>query len=161
MPRTLSSVLVVAAACALVPAATAGPPQLQARRHLNFGNAPVQSSAEFRATLTNRGRSSIHIFGIGVSSTTGSFTIGPTNNCTGATLPPHGSCTYGIVYAPVKPGRQVGASDVEYGAAGLAVIRLSAHATGHAIAPPHASRPPGPPSPPGKAHGLGHGHGHR
>jgi hypothetical protein len=127
---------VAVAGCALVPIASAGGAQLDVPRHLNFGNAAVQTSVEYSATITNRSAHAIHIYGIGVSSETGSFTIGSDNGCTGTTLAPHASCTYGIVYAPVKPGRQVGASDVEYGASGLAFIKLSAHATAH---PHHAA----------------------
>jgi hypothetical protein len=144
---------VALAASAVAPAASAGGGQLGVPRHLSFGNASVQTSVEYNATLTNRSGKAIHIYGIGVSSDTGSFTMGPNNGCTGATLPPHSSCTYGIVYAPVKPGRQTGTSDVEFGTSGLAIIKLSAHATAHSNGPaqsapvttgntPHGHGPP-------------------
>jgi hypothetical protein len=160
---------VAVAGCALAPIAAAAGSQLDVPRHLNFGNAAVQTSVEYNATLTNRSRDAIHIYGIGVSSETGSFSMGSHNGCTGATLAPHTSCTYGIVYAPVKPGRQVGKSDVEYGASGLAFIKLSAHATGQASHPKSAAPEDdehGSHALPGKAHdshahaekSRGHGH---
>jgi hypothetical protein len=138
--RRLGGVALVASA--VVPAASAGEGQLAVPRHLNFGNATVHTSVEYNATLTNRSSKAIHIYGIGVSSDTGSFTMGSDNGCTGATLAPHSSCTYGIVYAPVKPGRQTGSSDVEFGTSGLAIIKLSAHATARASGGAQSASPP-------------------
>jgi len=152
LPRRIAGVAAVA--CALVPAANAAAPALKLPQHLNFGNARTGSSVEHKVTLANRTGRPMRIYGIGVSSETGSFTIGPDNGCTGVTLAPHGSCTYGIVYAPINPGRQIGRSDIEFGATGIAFITLSAHANAsppaaHSAAastPAHAEHPPAPPA---------------
>jgi hypothetical protein len=171
LPRRIGGAAAVA--CALVPAANAAAPALKVPQHLNFGNARTGSSIEHNVTLTNRTARPMRIYGIGVSSDTGSFTIGSDNHCTGVTLAPHGSCTYGIIYAPLNPGRQTGRSDIEFGPTGIAFITLSAHANASppaahpaaASAPAHPDHAPTPPAhaqphaslpPAAQTHGHGH-----
>lgn len=112
-----------------VPAANAAPSELKVPNHLSFGNAAVGSVGEEFVTLTNTSAEPLTVSSVGVSSETGSFRLDfASDTCVGVTLAPGDSCTYGILYTPVVPGRQVGTSDVEFGTSGLVFIDLSGHA---------------------------------
>jgi Abnormal spindle-like microcephaly-assoc'd, ASPM-SPD-2-Hydin len=127
MTRLLVAVAV--GACVFAPAATATAPQLKYPHHIAFGSATVGSVGEQFVTLTNRGKTPLTVFSIGVSSTTGSYVLDFANDgCVGTTLDPGASCTYGIRYTPVVRGRQIGTSDIGWGTSGLTFIKLSGHA---------------------------------
>ena len=120
-------------ACALATSASASAPLLNIPHHLSFGNAAVGSSSEEIVTIENTSDVAVTIYSIGVSSETGAFQFDfAANECVGAVLAPGDSCTYGILYTPVVPGRQTGNSDIEFAGAdntlGVANIGLSGHA---------------------------------
>ncbi len=123
-------VAVAAGACIIASTAIAAPPQLKYPHHVAFGSATVGSVGGGQTvTLTNRGKTPLTVYSIGVSSDTGSYILDfPNDFCVGVTLASGGSCTYRIAYTPIIPGRQIGTSDIGFGTSGLIFIKLSGHA---------------------------------
>jgi hypothetical protein len=80
---------------------------------LSFGSQLVGTvSTPQTVTLTNYGRSPLHIFGISIR---GQFA--QTNSC-GTRVPPVGSCTISVTFAPLRLGGLAGTLNISYSAFG-------------------------------------------